>query len=231
MKSTKKNQTDFEVRGVKSVLISRALQFLDMIQNGYADFGKIKGQKAPEEFSQSGSIALGSTMHVLDKFDPELKKSFSTALTEKISPEISALTTWFLRITIFGSIGGIFCLLGLEFLRLFGIIPTVIAFPIMITGFIVIIILVVLVSIYAFMNAEKGPPQGVLDAIAEPQVRFEAERAFDRIIELFKEESSKPLRVLIIGEYDAFEYTEEVYITSRHLELRLAILYPESNSD
>ena len=176
-----------EVRGVENMLISRGLQFLDMNQQGYADFGKIKDAKAPEEFTTSGVVGYGAVLLVLGKFDPDLKKSFSTSLSEKLTPEVSAWTKWFLRVTIVGTLGGIFTLLGLEFLRLFGIIPTDIAFPLLIAGFGIVITLFSLVAIYAFMNDGKDPPQGVLDAISEPQVRFEAERAFEKIVDIFQE--------------------------------------------
>ncbi|MFW9979490.1 MAG: hypothetical protein ACFFEJ_15510 [Candidatus Thorarchaeota archaeon] len=211
--------------------ISRALQFLDMIQQGYADFGKIKDTKVPEVYSQSGMIAYGSALNVLGKFDPELRRSFSSALSEKLTPEVSTWTRWFISITILGSLIGIVALLALEFLRLFGIIPTEIAFPVMVSGFVIIMVLVLLITIYAFKNEGKDPPQGVLDAIAEPQVRFEAERAFERIIEVFKEESTRPIRVVVIGEYDTLEYTEETFRTSKDLELRVAILNPRASMD
>ncbi len=229
MRTRKKNSTHFEVRGVKNVVISRGLQFLDMLQQGHADFGKIRDVKAPEEFSETGTMAFWATLQVLNSFDPELRKSFSSNLSEKMSQEVSSWTKWFIRITLTGSFSLIAILLGAGLLGPFGIIPPAVLIPLMIVGYIVLFILVGLISLYAFMSQGKDPPQGVIDAISEPQVRFEAERAFEKILDVFQEESTESLWVLVAGEYDAFEYTGEVYRTSKDIELKRAILHPKSS--
>ncbi|MFW9908203.1 MAG: hypothetical protein ACFFEF_06480 [Candidatus Thorarchaeota archaeon] len=224
----KKKQAGFEIRGVKSIQISQAIQFLDMIQQGYADFGKIKSERKPAEFSDSGTMAFWSTMIVLEKFDPGMRKAFFESFREKMGPEIPARTIWFIRITLFGSFLGMAILFLLEVMRQLGIVPTQIAFPVLIAGFVVVLVLVSLITIYAFKNEGKEPPPGVLAALSEPQIRFDAERAFERIVGIFQEVSNQPLRVIVIGDYDAFEYTGETYTTSRKLELKLAILSPIS---
>ncbi len=217
---------NFKIRGLQGILVSRALQFLDMLQQGHADIGKITDSQKPKVAADSMGIAYGAVLTVLARIDPDLKKSFSSILREKLRPEVSTSVVWFIRITVFGSIFGIIVLVLIDLLGSFRILPLEIAIPITLVGFTIVVILVLSITIYAFKNQGKDPPQNVIDAISELPVRFEAERAFQTIVEFVREETPHPLPILVIGDYDDFEYTGEVFTTSRGLTVRLANIPP-----
>ncbi len=222
------NELAYGVRGMDRNLLSQAIHFLDMLSQGEANIGEIEKDQKPEELGPSINLTFGVALYVLRKIDAEMAKMWFSSLKEKLKQESSAKSTWLLRITIGGILIMIPLVVVLEMLRELGIVSTELAFPVMLGLIGIVILFVVILALYAVKSNRDGVPGGVLLAISEPQVRFDTERALEKLIEVIKTEGKYPLRVLVLGEHEELTYTDRLYTTSKGYTLRAAVLIPES---
>ncbi len=226
-KKVSDKEGEYGVRGINRKLLSQAIYFLDMISQGEAEVGKIVDDKKPQEQAATTSFAFGAAIYVLKKIDAEMAKMWLSSLQEKLRPETSFKSIWLLRITIYGTFIIIPLVVVLEILRAVGIVSTDVAFPLMISLIGIMLFFIVILSIYAMMSSRADVPDGVRLAISEPQVRFDTERALEKLIQVIKTEGKNPLRVLVLGEHEELTYTNRVYTTSKGYTLRAAVLFPE----
>ena len=222
-----KSEVEIGVRGIDRSMLSNAIHFLDMLSQGEADVGKIIDDQKPEELPATANSAFGIALYVLKKIDAEMAKMWLSSLQEKLKPEISFRSLWLIRITIFGAIGLIPVIVVLEIIRMLGLIGIEVAFPLIIGLFGIVLLLVAILSIYAVKSSRDDVPEGVLIAISEPQVRFDTERALEKLIQVIKTEGKYPLRVLVLGEHEELSYTSRVYTTSKGHTLKAAVLIPD----
>ena len=225
-----KEKRSYGIRGISRTLLSRAIFFLDMIEDGQIEVGKVKGPSVPHEAAATATLAFGAAVHVLKKIDKELAITWVKTLQDNLRPEVSGVTIGFIRVTFFGSIISIPVLVILEILRSIGIIPTEIAVSIMIALFSLILVMIGALSIYAVRSARREVPAGARDAIAEPELRFDTEQALEKLIEVYEEEGKYPLRVLMLGDNEEFVYTDCVYETTKGYTLRAAVLFPNQTT-
>jgi uncharacterized membrane protein len=225
-----KDRMVYGMRGISRTLLSRAIFFLDMIDNGQLEIGKLKGSSVPEEAAATTTLAFGAAVYVLKKIDKDLAKTWTRTLREKLSPEISWRAVWLVRITLFGTLLMVPLIVIVNTLLVLEVLSAAIAFPVMIAAFVVMVVFVVVLYVYAVKSSHSEVPEGARAAIAEPQIRFDTERALEKLLETYNEEARHPLRVLVLGDNNAFVYTDMVYETSRGYTLRAAALFPNQTT-
>ena len=225
-RSVIENEGRYGVRGINRKILSRAIHFLDMVHQGHADIGRVTDPSQPDELLATMTICFGSAVYALKRIDPELAKIWSSTLGEKLKPEVSSKLTWFIRITIFGILAPIPVILISWTLNIVGVISEEVFKYIAIIVGVVLLILISAVIVYAITKVGADAPQGVVDALSEPQLRMDTELALDKIIQTVREEGQHPLRVLVLGKYDNLVYTERIYKTSKDYELKAAALFP-----
>ncbi|MGY5876332.1 MAG: hypothetical protein RTU30_11350 [Candidatus Thorarchaeota archaeon] len=221
-----RNEKRYGVRGITRTMMSQAIHFLDMVQQGFADIGRVTDSPRPDELTATTTLGFGSAVYVLKRIDADLAKMWTSTLSEKLGPEISSKSIWFLRITIYGTLAAIPILLITCFLHIIGVIVEEVFKILVIIVSVTLIVLVSALIVYVIVTSNAEAPQGVLDALAEPQLRFNTEMALDRIIQAVQEEGQHPLRVLVLGEYEGLTYTKLTYTTSREHKLKAAVLFP-----
>ncbi len=221
-----RNEERYGVRGITRTMLSQAIHFLDMVQQGFADIGRVIDSPRPDELTAATTLGFGSAVYVLKRIDPDLAKMWTSTLSEKLSPEISSKLTWFLRITIYGTLAIIPILLVTYILLVIGVFSEEVFKYIAIIVIVPILILVSALMGFVITRFGAEAPQGVLDALSEPQLRMDTEMALDRIIQIVREEGQHPLRVLVREKHDALVYTKRIYKTSKDYELQAAVLFP-----
>ncbi len=224
------NEGQYGVRGINRKILSRAIHFLDMVHQGHADIGSITDPPRPDELAASMTIGFGSAVYALKRIDPDLAKTWSSTLSEKLEPEVSSKLKWFIRITIYGALAAIPIALIAWVLSVSGIVSEEVFKYIAIGVGIALIILISALLVFLISTFGKEAPQGVVDALSEPQIRMDTEMALDKIIQTIREEGQHPLRVLVLGKYDDLVYTERIYRTSKDYELKAAALFPVYDS-
>jgi hypothetical protein len=220
-RSVIENEGRYGVRGVNRKILSKAIHFLDMVH-----IGSVTNPPRPDELAASMTIGFGSAVYALKRIDPDMAKTWSSTLSEKLNPEVSSKTKWFMRITIFGTLAAIpICLIAWG-LNVIGVVREEVFKYIVIGVGIALIILISALLVFVITTFREEPPQGVLDALSEPQLRMDTEMALDRIFQTVREEGHYPLRVLVLGEYEELVYTGLTYTTSREHNLKAAVLFP-----
>ncbi len=225
-RSVIENEGRYGVRGVNRKILSKAIHFLDMVHQGHADIGSVTNPPRPDELAASMTIGFGSAVYALKRIDPDMAKTWSSTLSEKLNPEVSSKTKWFMRITIFGTLAAIPICLIAWVLNVIGVVSEEVFKYIVIGVGIALIILISALLVFVITTFHEEAPQGVLDALSEPQLRMDTEMALDRIFQTVREEGHYPLRVLVLGEYEELVYTGLTYTTSREHNLKAAVLFP-----
>jgi hypothetical protein len=225
-----KNESVYGIRGISRTLLSRAIFYLDMMENGYIEVGKIKGPSVPQEVANTTG-AHGAAIYALNRIDKGLAKTWRTTLKEKLAPGVSWRTTWLAKITIFGP-AMVFPVIGVVFIFVaLGVLSTPIAFQIMWLAFGVFWVLLTALFLKLVRSSHHPDvPEGVLAAVAEPQVKFDTKQALERLVEVYKEEGQYPLRVLVLDDNNAFTYTDRTYETTKGYKLRAAALFPNQTT-
>ncbi len=220
---------EFRVREIPRSELSLAIAFLDMIREGKADVGKITDPRKPEEYRRFTSLVLSITLKVLNKLDPEISKKWFEKVSQKLSQEFGFAQKLFLRVAFFGSIVAFVAMFLVDIFRRMTLIDAMLALYIMIplAIFAAFMLIVLVAYVLKYKNAE--PPENVVLAISDPEVRTETESVMKRIFDMVVEEGEYPLRVLVLGEYSELEYTDRTYDTDRGLVLREAVLIPRSS--
>ncbi len=225
-RSVIENEGRYGVRGVNRKILSKAIHFLDMVHQGHADIGSVTNPPRPDELAASMTIGFGSAVYTLKRIDPDMAKTWSSTLSEKLNPEVSSKTKWFMRITIFGTLAAIPICLIAWVLNMIGVISEELFKYIVVGVGIALIILISALLVFVITTFHEEAPQGVLDALSEPQLRMDTEMVLDRIIQTVREEGQYPLRVLVLGEYEELVYTGLTYTTSKEHKLKAAVLFP-----
>lgn len=220
------NEGQYGIRGINRKILSRAIHFLDMVHQGHADIGSITDPPRPDELAELLTIGFGSAIYTLKRIDSDLAKTWSSTINEKLEPEVSSKSKWFIRIAIYGTLAAIPITLIVWILAVSGIVSEEVFTYIVIGVGIALLILIGALLVFVITKFGEEAPQGVLDALSEPQVRMDTEMALDKIIQTMREEGQYPLRVLVLGEYEGLVYTERIYKTSKDYELKAAALFP-----
>ncbi len=220
------NEGQYGVRGINRKILSRAIHFLDMVHQGHADIGSVTDPPRPDELAASMTIGFGSAVYALKRIDPDLAKTWSSTLSEKLKPEVSFKSKWFMRITIYGALAAIPIMLIAWVLNVSGIVSEDVFKYIAFGVGIALLILIGALLVFMITTFRAEAPQGVLDALSEPQLRMDTEMALDKIIQTVREEGQHPLRVLVLGKYDDLVYTERIYKTSKDYKLKAAAIFP-----
>ena len=225
-RSVIRNEGQYGVRGINRKILSKAIHFLDMVHQGHADIGRITDSRRPDELVATTTIGFGSAVYALKRIDPDLAKMWTSTLSEKLKPETSSKFTWFLRISLFGILAALPVIFIAWVLHLIGVFNEDVFKYIVIIATVVFLILAGACMVFVITKFGAEAPQGVLDALSEPQLRMDTEMALDRIIQTVREEGQYPLRVLVLEKYDDLVYTERIYRTSKDYELKAAALFP-----
>jgi len=220
------DEGQYGVRGVNRKILSKAIHFLDMVHQGHADIGSITDSPRPDELAASMTIGFGSAVYTLKRIDPDIAKTWSSTLSEKLNPEVSFKLKWFMRITIYGALAAIPIFLIAGVLNMSGIVSEEVFKYIAFGICIALLILIGAMLVFMIATFREEAPQGVIDALSEPQLRMDTEMALDRIIQTVREEGQHPLRVLVLGKYDNLVYTERIYKTSKNYDLKAAAVFP-----
>ncbi len=216
----------YGVRGINRKMLSKAIHFLDMVHQGHADIGRITDSPRPDELLATKTFGFGSAVYALKRIDPDLAKIWTLTLKEKLKPEMASKEIWFIRITIYGMLASIPIILIAAVLHFLGAISKEVFMYVVIVMVIAFIILASVMILRIITKYKADAPQGVIDALSEPQLRMDTEMALDKIIQTVREEGQHPLRVLVLGKYDNLVYTERIYKTSKDYELKAAALFP-----
>jgi len=202
-----------------------------MVHQGHADVGSVTDPPRPDELAATTTFGFGSAVYALKRIDPELAKTWSSTLSEKLKPEVSSKSTWFIRIAIYGTLAAIPIILIAWVLNMIGIVNEEVFMYIVIGVCIAFLILMCALLVFVITKFGAEAPQGVLDALSEPQVRMDTEMALDRIIQTVREEGQYPLRVLVLGDHKELVYTGRTYTTSKEHKLKAAVLLPNWSTD
>ena len=229
-RSVIRNEGRYGVQGINRNILSKAIHFLDMVHQGHADIGRVTDSPRPEELLATMTFGFGSAVYALKRIDPDLAKTWTSTLSEKLKPEVSSKSIWFIRITIYGTLAAIPICLIAWVLNIIGVASEEVFKYIVIIVGIALLILISALLVFVITTFGKEAPQGVVDALSEPQLRMDTKMALDRIIQTIREEGQYPLRVLVLGKYDDLVYTERIYKTSKDYELKAAALFPVYDS-
>ncbi|MGY5879355.1 MAG: hypothetical protein RTV31_03845 [Candidatus Thorarchaeota archaeon] len=221
-----RNEKRYGVRGINRKMLSKAIHFLDMVHQGHADIGRVTDSPRPDELLATMTFGFGSAVYALKRIDPDLAKIWMSTLKEKLKPETSSKEIWFIRITIYGMLAAIPILLIAAVLHVIGVLNEEVFMYVVVVMVIAIILLASIMLLRVITTYKAEAPQGVVDALSEPQLRMDTETALDKIIQTVREEGQHPLRVLVLGRYDDLIYTERIYKTSKDYELKAAAIFP-----
>ncbi|MGY5859354.1 MAG: hypothetical protein RTU63_08285 [Candidatus Thorarchaeota archaeon] len=224
-----RNEGRYGVRGINRKILSRAIHFLDMVHQGHADIGEVTDSPRPDELAITATIGFGSAVYAIKRIDPVLAKTWISTLSEKLRPESSSKSIWFIRITIFGILAAFPIIFIAMILNEIGIVNEDFFKYIVIIAVVVLLSFLSALFVFVITKFDDEAPQGVLDALSEPQLRMDTEMVLDRIIQTVREEGQYPLRVLVLSKYDDLVYTERSYKTSKDYDLMVAVLFPVNN--
>ncbi len=229
-KRTRKKST-YGIRGISRTRLSRAIFFLDILENGHMEVGKIKGPSVPEETGANMTHAHGAAIYALSRIDRGLANTWRTTLKETLAPETPRRAIWLLKVTVFGIVMVFPFIAIVMIFAVLGVLSGSIAFQIMWASFgVMFVFLIVLFLDFAWSSHHRNVPERVLAAVTEPQVRFDTEQALEKLVEVYKEEGKYPLRVLVFDNREAFVYTDLVYETTKGYMLRAAALFPNQTT-
>ncbi len=220
---------EFRVRGIPRSELSLTIAFLDMIREGKADVGKITDPGKPEEYTRFTGLVLSVMLKVLNKLDTEIGKNWFEKVTQKLSQEFGFAQKLFLRFAFFGTTIFVVAIFVVDILRRMALIDAMLALYIMLPLGIVAAIMLIGLFVYIMKNKDAEPPENVILAISDPEIRTETESVMRRLFEMVVNEGKHPLRVLVLGEYSELKYTGRTYDTDNGLVLRESVLVPRAS--
>ncbi|MFX0108570.1 MAG: hypothetical protein ACFE7R_09820 [Candidatus Hodarchaeota archaeon] len=223
--------SEYSVRGVTRTDLSIAIMFLDMVNVGEADLGRIAESERPAEYDYIRTQGLGIALTTLNKIDPGMGSKWFEVISQRMSQAFSFREKLFLRILFFGTIISVIAGFSLEILRRLGLIDDLLVLYLILGDVIIAVILMIGLIAHIVRNRDAEPPEKVIQALGEPEVRTETDYALTRLFRVVSEEGRYPLRVLVLGSYDYLEDTGRTFTTSRGLTLREAVLFPKAHRD
>ncbi|MFW9976316.1 MAG: hypothetical protein ACFFDQ_13675 [Candidatus Thorarchaeota archaeon] len=217
----------YGVRGVSRNLLSVAIMFLDMLNEGHLHTGNIIEQPSLEEYDLYSSRGFSATNLVLKKLDPGSYEIFSQFLKEKKQASKALREKLFDYSVIFGFILIVGLIIAAFMLQSLNLISEDLTMMLLTFSTVVGILLVCIASVHLRRKSERGPSEELERTILEPDLKTETQLTLDRLLGTLISEAEHPLRVLTIGEHDLLTYTDHTYKTSKDIILREAVLIPK----